>query len=93
MTNANGSQPHQHSRKESKQQLATPLKNPSFSIRAALCLIALFTTLGLASMSIAQDDAAAVDEFGGADPAPAAVDDGGGAAADAGAAGGGGRGG
>ena len=84
MTNANGSQPHKHSRKESKQQLATPLKSSSFSIRAALCLIALFTTLGLASMSIAQDDAAAVDEFGGPDPAPAAADAGG--AADPGAA-------
>ncbi|WP_145422535.1 MotA/TolQ/ExbB proton channel family protein [Planctomycetes bacterium K23_9] len=45
--------------------------SPTLSIRAALCLIALLTSLGLTTMSMAQDDAA--DEF--AAPAPAAVAD------------------
>ncbi len=61
-------------------------RGPAMSIRAALCLIALFTSLGLATISIAQDDAA--DEFGDAAAAVDAADAGAGdAAADAGAGG------
>ena len=59
------------------------VSGPKLTIRAALFFIALLSTLGLATMSIAQDDAA--DEFGEpaaaaapVDPAPAAGGDGGG---------------
>ena len=62
------------------------VSGPKLTIRAALFFIALLSTLGLATMSIAQDDAA--DEFGEAPVAAAPAD-----AAPAAAAGGGGGGG
>ncbi|NND97456.1 MAG: MotA/TolQ/ExbB proton channel family protein [Pirellulaceae bacterium] len=48
-------------------------RGTTLSLRAAICLIALFTSLGLATFSIAQDDAA--DEFGDAPAAAAPVAD------------------
>ncbi len=70
MSDASGSQPHKNLGTNCADSRTLLASHPYISLRAAVCLIALFTSIGIASISIAQDDAAA--EFG--DPAGAAAD-------------------